>query len=284
MITGILLLLAFAASAQDGPDRIIIPHGTHFENDVSCLDCHEGVEASTSAGESFRPDMETCEGCHEVDDDETCTMCHTNPDEAGDYPGLHFGAAGFAHAPHVGADMDCAACHGDPAADSPALPGKPDCRGCHETADDYGDCRLCHAVGEELRPDTHDLAWINHHGIVAREDQDRCALCHTQTTCQECHVGDNVRPRSHRLNYAFDHALDARGNEMDCAVCHQDPDYCSSCHIAEHVLPLNHSQGNWVNGGDGGRHGLEGLFDIENCVACHSAGENSPTCAACHGG
>jgi len=285
VLASCLLIMAMGASAQDEPDSIIIPHGTHFENDVTCLDCHGGVEAATDPLETFRPDMETCEDCHDVEDDETCTMCHTNPDEAGDYPERHFGAARFVHGPHIAAGVECATCHGDPAADHQGLPDKPACRSCHETADDFDDCRFCHAADRELRPDSHDLAWANHHGIEARDNQDACALCHTQTTCQECHVGDNVRPRSHPLNYAFSHALDARGKELDCAVCHEDPDYCAACHIAEHVLPLNHSQTGWVSGGgDGGRHALEGIFDLENCIACHSEGDSAPTCVACHGG
>lgn len=279
-----LLCLAGAAAAQDGPDTIIFPHGFHFENDAACLDCHDGVEASVTADDVFRPDMDACADCHEVDDDETCTMCHTQPDEAGDYEALIYGAALFSHAAHMGAGMECAACHGDPAADQPLLPGKADCRICHETAEDYGDCRLCHASGTELLPVSHDAAWSAHHGIVARDDQDRCAQCHTQTTCQECHAGDNVRPRSHPLNYAFSHAMDARSNSMECAVCHEDPRYCTACHLAERVLPTSHSQTGWVNGGDGGRHAQDGVFEIESCIACHDGGEASPACAACHGG
>lgn len=278
------MLAAGLALAQDAPDRIVIPHGTHFENDVTCLDCHDGVEVSASAEEMFRPDMDTCGDCHEVDDDETCDMCHTNVDEAGDYPGLAYGAGKFPHAAHVERGMECAACHGDPALDQPLLPGKPDCRACHETADDYGDCRTCHTPAFELTPVSHDLTWVNAHGPMAREDQTSCAQCHTETSCQECHAGDNVRPRSHTLNYEWDHALDARTGATQCYTCHQDPDYCTSCHAASQILPRSHSQAGWLNGSDGGRHAIDGVFEMENCVACHSAGAEAPTCARCHGG
>ncbi len=278
------LYVAPAVVLADQPDRIQFPHELHFENDVECATCHEGAAASMTADDLLLPEMDVCADCHETDDDDNCGMCHTNVDEAGDYHRQVFGAALFAHAPHLDRDLTCRECHGDPAAVQPVLPGKADCRGCHETADDYADCRLCHGENKELRPASHGEIWLSGHGLLARENQALCAQCHTQTTCQECHAGDNVRPRSHRLNYAFDHALEARGNEIQCATCHQEPEYCSSCHIAERVLPSNHSQVGWVSASGGGRHATEGVFNLESCISCHSAGDEEPSCARCHGG
>jgi hypothetical protein len=284
----LLMVLLFAAASSvalaEPPDRIIFPHDLHFENDVECADCHDGAALSTLAADRLLPDMDVCADCHDTDDDENCAMCHTNADEAGDYPHAAYGAALFSHAGHLDRDMACQKCHGDPAAGRPAMPGKTDCRGCHETSDDYGDCRLCHAESRELLPVSHGATWVSGHGLDAREDQSRCYQCHTQNTCQECHAGDNVRPRSHRLNYAFDHAIDARGNEMQCAVCHQDPNHCGNCHIAERVLPRDHSQAGWVNGSGGGRHATEAVFNMESCISCHAGGAEEPACARCHGG
>jgi hypothetical protein len=284
LILAALALGAVAAAVAELPDRIIMPHRTHFENGVECAMCHEGVEESTSAGESFRPSMDVCANCHDVEDGETCGTCHTNVDMAGDYPPLAFGAGPFPHAAHLEYDIACASCHGDPAAAEPVIPGKPDCRGCHETADEYGDCRMCHGDDDELRPATHGAQWDLNHGAWARDDQASCALCHTQTTCQECHAGDNVRPRSHTLNFAFEHAAKARGHEMECATCHREPDFCASCHRAQQVLPRSHSRVGWVRASDGGQHAIDGVFEIESCIACHSDGPDAPTCAACHGG
>jgi len=280
----ILLLSLVAASVlAEQPDRIIFPHDIHFAEEITCDNCHEGAAASNAATDRLLPEMDVCADCHDVEDDTECSQCHTNVDEAGEYERPIYGAARFAHAPHLVGDLTCSACHGEPAAAQPALPGKPDCRVCHETADDYGDCRLCHAAEQSLRPASHSTTWTNGHGLLAREDQGLCYQCHTETTCQECHAGDNVRPRSHRLNYAFDHSIEARGNEMQCATCHQEPTYCSNCHIAERVLPMDHSQGGWVNLSDGGRHAIEGLFSLENCIACHDTGAAEPSCAQCHG-
>lgn len=284
-----LLILLFLVTLVRGvafgqADHIVFPHDLHFENEVACVDCHDGATASTVAADRLLPDMDVCGDCHDIDDDETCDMCHTNVDEAGDYPTAMYGAALFGHAGHLDRGMTCDRCHGDPAAARPAMPAKPDCRSCHETADDYADCRLCHAEKKDLIPTSHGATWINGHGLSARDDQALCSQCHTESTCQECHAGDNVRPRSHQLNYAFEHALDARGNEMQCAVCHQDPTYCSSCHAAEQVLPTDHSQSGWVSSSGGGRHATEGIFNLESCISCHDGGTAEPSCARCHGG
>lgn len=284
LLVTVLTLAAVPAVRAQLPDTIVMPHDVHFAADVECAMCHEGAAESTSAGASFRPGMDVCAACHDVEDGDTCVMCHTNVDEAGDYPRRVYGAAEFVHAPHVAAGLACGACHGDPSAAARPIPGKPDCRTCHATADDYGDCRVCHAEGADLVPADHTGGWESRHGASARADEASCTLCHTQTTCQECHAGDNVRPRSHGLDFAFSHAAKARGNELECATCHAEPAFCVSCHAANRVLPRDHSQVGWVRASDGGRHAVEGAFAIESCVACHDDGPTAPTCAACHGG
>jgi len=279
----VLSALPLVLLAED-PDRIIFPHDLHFENDVECATCHAAAASSLTASDRLLPDMDICADCHDIDDDEQCSLCHTNVELAGEYEIAVFGAERFAHAPHLVEDQSCAGCHGEPAATHPQLPGKPDCRACHETADDYADCRLCHGADYALVPDSHGPSWQNGHGLLARADEGACYQCHTENTCQECHNGDNVRPRSHRLNYTYDHALDARGNEMLCATCHQEATYCSNCHIAERVLPQNHSQAGWVTSNGGGRHATEGVFELESCIACHDTGATEPSCARCHTG
>ncbi len=279
----LVLLLPTRVRAEE-PDRIIFPHDLHFEEELDCDACHDGAATSTMATDYLLPDMDACSDCHDVDDEDECAMCHTNADEAGEYDRPVYGANLFAHAAHLVGELDCASCHGKPTAAQPTVPGKPDCRVCHETAEEYADCRLCHAAAQNLLPVNHTTTWSNSHGLCARENPDQCWQCHTETSCQDCHAGDNVRPRSHRLNYAFDHALDARGNQMQCATCHLEPTYCSNCHIAERVLPQDHSQVGWVRNNGGGYHATEGLFNLESCIACHDTGAEEPTCARCHGG
>lgn len=281
LVLMLALLLPLACLAQD---EIIFPHDLHFEEGVECATCHDGVAEATSIARRFRPEMDVCADCHEVDDDEQCTMCHTSPDDAGDYPVPVFGAQIFPHAPHSAAGLECATCHGDPASEHPSMPGKPECRACHATQDFFADCALCHADPARPLPADHRAGWRFDHGPIARTEPAACYQCHTETGCQECHAGDNVRPRSHGLNFVFGHAIEARGNELECATCHQDPQYCSSCHVAERVMPRSHSRADWTSSTDGGRHALDAVFEMEQCIACHDAGSSAPTCARCHGG
>ncbi|HPF70613.1 MAG TPA: hypothetical protein PLQ13_08100, partial [Candidatus Krumholzibacteria bacterium] len=241
----IALVLAAGAARAELPDSIVMPHDVHFANDVECALCHEGVDDAV-AGASLRPSMEACAACHDVEDGDACVMCHTNVDEAGTYARRAFAAPKFAHAPHVGAGLACATCHGDPAGAERPIPVKRQCRACHATADDFGDCRLCHADETTLRPADHAGAWTARHGALARADETACALCHTQAGCQDCHAGDNVRPRTHGLDFAWSHASAARGRETDCTACHREPAFCASCHAAQQVLPRDHSRVDWV--------------------------------------
>jgi hypothetical protein len=233
--------------------------------------------------------MDVCEMCHDVEDDESCGQCHTNVENAMALEPPPHAAGRFSHAAHIEHEMSCAACHGDPlAADQPDTepyhPAKAQCRTCHETAGGYADCSVCHLASLELTPASHARNWLHVHGIEAHLDQTTCENCHTQSQCEECHAGDNVMPRSHGLNYIFEHAIEARGNETACTTCHQEPEFCSSCHTAEHILPRSHSRIDWARSSDGGRHAVDAQFEIESCIACHDAGEDSPICARCHGG
>ncbi len=283
-IVGLWVVWAAGGAVALEPDRIVIPHGRHTQSGVECATCHAGAAESRRAEDSLRPAMDVCAACHDVEDTEGCGVCHTNVDAIGTAERPAYPAPKHSHAAHVGRGLACAACHGDPAVSEPTLPGKPDCRVCHATADDYGDCRVCHADDADLTPVSHDALWANRHGARARADQALCATCHAQSACQVCHAGDNVRPRTHPLNFAFGHAVRARGHEQECAACHGEPEFCSSCHAAHHVLPDSHSRAGWVRLPDGGRHAEEGVFDLESCIACHSEGRGAPTCAACHGG
>jgi hypothetical protein len=284
----VLTLAALIATAGwllgDPRDTIIPAHGVHFANDVECATCHAGVEKSTSALETHRPAMETCSGCHDVEDPDLCAQCHTNVAAAVSAAPPARPARKFSHDAHVGRGMTCESCHGNPRIMEPAIPAKAECRRCHETAADYTDCGTCHAESERRLPVSHDGGWVHRHGVNARVDEASCETCHTQGQCEDCHSGDNVRPRSHGLNYVFAHANEARGNELVCGTCHDEREFCSSCHVAERVLPRSHSRVDWVRIDDGGTHADEARFDIESCMSCHEGGASSPICADCHGG
>ncbi|RPJ49105.1 MAG: hypothetical protein EHM19_01325 [Candidatus Latescibacterota bacterium] len=277
------VLALFAGNAALGArgDEIRAAHAKHREAGVECAVCHAPAETSLAGRDDLLPTKPTCAGCHDVEDAGACAQCHTMPGAPAAMERVTDVAGLFPHKTHLARGMECADCHGDPAAE-PALPKKALCRTCHVTAAGYEDCRVCHADDEPLLPTTHASSWILFHGLDARAGEASCAGCHTEGGCQECHAGDNVRPRSHGLDYAFTHALEARGNEMACATCHEEPSFCVSCHVTEGVLPENHSRADWVLL-DGGRHAEEARFDMDGCVACHGETGGSPVCADCHG-
>ncbi len=281
----VLLLLTFGMTGPvrgSKADRIPQIHAVHQENEVECEVCHSGARDSEAGTDDLLPSKEVCAACHDVEDQESCAKCHTNAEAPRPLARRTEQVQLFSHRTHIGQGMECADCHGKANLGEPRLPEKPLCRSCHATTSHMEDCAVCHSPTETLLPLTHTPGWLWFHSADARIDQASCEGCHTEGGCQECHAGDNVRPRSHGLNYVFRHAVDARGNEFACASCHGERSFCVSCHVAERVIPLNHSRADWALPG-GGSHAEEGRFDLESCIACHEDGGGSPVCADCHG-
>ncbi len=282
-IVPFLLIAGMTFADTDGAGPLPPVHGIHFEMEVSCETCHEGALTSLSGVDRLLPRKDVCADCHDVDDTGECSMCHSGVAPARPLEGKSASAVNFPHAVHVAREMTCAGCHGGTDGAEPSIPSMAACRSCHATVSGLEGCSSCHGEGERLVPGTHDAGWLWYHGAESRFDQSSCDNCHTQSDCQNCHAGDNVRPRSHRLNYEWDHALDARGNEFECSSCHGEPSFCRSCHLENNVLPSDHSRGDWLVPGDGGRHAEEGRFDLESCIACHDTDGSIPVCARCHG-
>jgi hypothetical protein len=284
-ITAFVLSALIFVSIVSGGDADRLPpiHAIHLEEDLDCETCHEAAATSITGADNLLPNKAICADCHDVDDKTACTDCHSNHETARLLEPIVDRAGNFPHATHLEAEMVCRDCHFSNGRTEAAVPEMTLCRECHTTVSGLQGCATCHGPGEDLVPDTHMAGWSWFHGEQARLDEASCASCHTQTDCQDCHSGDNVRPRSHRLNYAYDHALDARGNEFDCAACHGEPVFCRSCHVENHVMPGDHSRGDWLIPQTGGRHADEGRFDLESCIACHDTDAQTPFCAECHG-
>lgn len=255
-------------------DRIIFSHRLHVDElEISCLDCH------TESGTVDIPSMESCESCHDVDDDSQCGVCHTYPEEPAAFESGHRDYR-FDHAVHSDEGLECGHCHvnveDDPVSYS-AIPGKSLCMDCHDDHEASQDCELCHGDEPGLR-DIHPADWLNHHGEEAALSADWCATCHeSESYCQECHLGDNLEGRTHGLNYLYTHGLDVTSKEIDCAQCHDSRAFCNECHLRELRIPWQHSTLVWMHD-----HGDEARQDPENCASCHD--QEDPTCArtGCH--
>ena len=96
-----------------------------------------------------------------------CAACHrqaADPVKAGNYgvesgrssrPPRGFGSVVFSHAPHAGAGVACASCHGEKGA--PAFPSMKECTRCHGKEGAPTTCRECHrkvpsGTGRETAP------------------------------------------------------------------------------------------------------------------------------------
>jgi hypothetical protein len=269
----ILEMVGLRSAEEPGP---AFSHRVHVQMEgMDCGDCHMGVYEEDAPG---MPVPMLCSLCHEATDEGT-TYDLT-------YAAL-FGADGqlapsrslladeiiFSHLQHVTANDDCAACHGGIAAAdrTPRTVGvtMDQCMACHAQQGISNDCATCHTViREDYMPPSHDLAWMEVHGSVARAHpvgtSDNCALCHQESTCTACH--QLVPPQDHTNFWRIrGHGFVAGLDRSRCQTCHQ-PDYCNQCHA--HTQPMSHT-GSW--GGTLSTHCLSCHIPVQQtgCFTCH---------------
>ncbi len=278
------LIASIVIVAQDNDNKPFkFSHKQHMAEEMVCADCHVGVEESTSGMDNLMPDKAVCLDCHEGE-------------EIGNFDlviAVESYSKKFSHQQHLAADNDCAKCHYEVSQKEEAfpyvLPTMVECMSCHEQQAVSVGCATCHLPFENLKPISHTVNFIHNHADIARMDAMEisadmsCMTCHDQQYCQDCHEGENLDQFTHPLNYEFTHALEAQINAKDCATCHTERTFCTSCHVANQVLPHSHSVG-WVNNfpGDGGRHAIEARNDLAACISCHET--DAPViCQTCHG-
>ena len=185
-------------------------HAVHYDADVSCQECHSGVEESSAVELSWRVSMDRCIECHDerAVPDRGCEVCHPGVDEswapdthATDWIALHGRMVGFQ--------------------DLPATPVGGRCELCHQE----NECNSCHA---RMEPADHTEPWRRRaHGFSASLDRDRCAACHKEDSCVRCHT--QTRPLSH--GGAWGGASSAH-----CLSCHLplgSDDSCYTCHRSD---------------------------------------------------
>ena len=133
---------------------IPFPHKTHIAKGLTCTDyCHESVTKGPVAG---LPSVKTCMICHDaIAPDKPLIQQVTNLQKSGHdlawqrvygYP--HASHVRFNHAPHIRANVDCKACHGDLANQTVAERSVDHsmgfCVSCHREKKAPNDCLTCH--------------------------------------------------------------------------------------------------------------------------------------------
>lgn len=114
LAAGVILTRAQVLAAPEQP--ITYSHRTHIEAGVQCLYCHSSALRSPVAG---IPSVEKCMGCHSViATDSPAIQEVTGYWERGEaIPWVRVNVQPdfvyFSHRPHLGASLNCEACHGD---------------------------------------------------------------------------------------------------------------------------------------------------------------------------
>lgn len=254
-------------------------HRLHVEDEgLECSSCHIGLEAGEDPG---IPTMGVCRLCHDEPEEGDVDPLAGMFDEAGAFSHASFSTLPdevvFSHAAHVdGAELDCAACHGDvlqsTRLDASIGVTMAECSACHERSAAPNECATCHSeISRDWKPDSHLRGWTTAHGPASMDASDapvgQCQLCHEQATCTSCHLEN---PPSDHTNYwrRRGHGALAALDRSRCTTCHQR-DTCEECHAS--TQPASHV-GAW--GGRRSRH----------CGSCHLPTSRDEGCFLCHQG
>lgn len=323
------VVFAVGAAGQMTPDEarhersaVYPPHGleTRFDHALhaaqfECVQCHEGVRASTHSAQEHTPRMEDCARCHpqvnDTEDGAACSFCHDGYRPLWPEPGGLFSVRDprfplsgpepsvplrpnlvFAHSGH-GA-IDCAHCHVDEGTGGASLPREATCLDCHQREGTQLSCVGCHPAREDgnlevrlpanartgeqqLRPVNHDAGWGLAHAAAVGADPTSCFACHSDNDCLSCHQAMLGIDSRHPPGYRSHHAMDARRQSSSCAACHEASSFCVDCHIDAGVHDI--SQADAMLGGRFHREGwVESPGGEHGIVAQHGLFE----CASCH--
>jgi hypothetical protein len=178
------------------------------------------------------------------------------------------------HTPFVGSPPEkCVACHkvdeiGRFTTTGVAISGERKNVAFHQQLKE-NDCVACHSDHRGVKA-FRPIGQFSHE-LLAADIAGQCDTCHTrpgdalhrriEADCDTCHTQKAWTPAT------FDHdryfVLD-RAHNAPCATCHVNNDYgsytCYGCHA--------HSRA-----GVRAEHLEEGIYDFEDCVACHRSGD-----------
>jgi hypothetical protein len=253
-------------------------HQLHvMEEGLDCFSCHETAMMADDPG---MPVLDSCAVCHDdIDADLPPERRVESLFVNGAYQAVRASALDdeviFSHEVHATSIEACSACHTD--IETNVVPGPElaspmdDCVTCHAQREVANECADCHTyIDEDWEPESHHHNWTRAHGPVARGEclrvADNCELCHTESTCVNCHLEEP--PVSHNSFFRHrGHGLLAQMDRQSCATCHT-ADSCEQCH--SEALPQNHVG---AFGGTQSNHCVTCHFPLQNegCVTCHKA-------------
>ncbi|MGE0785886.1 MAG: cytochrome c3 family protein [Sandaracinaceae bacterium] len=308
------------------PQRIALrmDHSLEVHRNLRCVRCHVGAGVSDHARDLLIPREDACRPCHDAELDRggpdlaaRCSVCHVGYAEGEAVPMSDFPTAriAFSHREHVDRGMRCRTCHEGveraTVADRRHLPTMRQCFECHGppgfsvNASAPGRCDTCHSSRPDgslhtrfaegtMNPPSwlfdmrHDHEWLVRHRWVAADEGGRCASCHQESDCADCHDG-RVRPRRvHPGDYLSTHVVSARRDQPRCQSCHEVARFCTECHARLGLSPMaapdvrtarayHPPRAVWTEGPN--LHALEATRAMNACASCHAERD----CVVCHG-
>lgn len=262
--------LALAGSPGGASQEDPFPHADHQGLFPVCSGCHAGVP--DGAPDRHYPPPGQCVGCHDGVDEERVTWTG---------PSARASNVVFEHVDHASeleaagdAALGCESCHSDLDTGRMSVDGAEELETCwschaHERSEHFeaaaaDPCVSCHVPlaesgldGPRLQalpaPDIHagDDFLLFGHGPSAEAELGRCATCHVQDQCVDCHV-DGSQPSIAGLpvappefetpalpsSYPVPATHHVEGFEAAhpvadgaaCSTCHTSDD-CASCHL-----------------------------------------------------
>ncbi|HVW29200.1 MAG TPA: cytochrome c3 family protein [Polyangiaceae bacterium] len=304
-------------------------HARHAKLGTGCVYCHDGAAKSRVVADRLLPPPARCDACHGSNHEHIghveagvgaaadCGYCHV--ERGGGAPNdvertvLPPANLRFDHAAHTSRGIPCARCHGGveraALATASGLPRMKLCTSCHSAGGSAKDgCDVCHLTtisgrlktrfasgdlmpGPSMHDAEHGPDWTFRHKLVAGADSARCATCHSEEECTDCHDG-RVRPRQvHPNDWLNLHAIAARQDEQSCESCHRASSFCITCHQRAGVA-MSGPAGNAATRGrfhpprsvwtdpprTPSHHAWEAERNITACVSCHTERD----CATCH--
>jgi hypothetical protein len=321
LIAVVVTVVAACATVTYQHTRKIIATQLNFSHkkhasEADCSDCHGDVAKSNgpTLGKFIPTGHKACADCHEdeVADKAQCKMCHIGDDKKIRLARIDRKLK-FSHAAHAKrVKKGCKTCHAKAyTATQPGISLLPDdMNGCTDACHkkDVADlkCEMCHRdlQRQGLKPATtwsHAGNFIKRHGALAK-DAARCATCHDQTFCGECHARTAAMPLSirfpekvtsdfiHRGDWLSRHSASARAEPATCRNCHGSQQ-CVACHALQGLSPAAAKTGitgirqvhspDFMQPGSAGFHGRLARRDINRCASCHDQGAAS-NCISCH--
>nr|MBF0221196.1 hypothetical protein [Desulfobulbaceae bacterium] len=187
-------------AAEFGTDHLFFEHWRHYDSQgIACEACHLGPDN----GVYSQPNHKTCEGCHprgKKNDYDTgqganCGKCH--PKDTSNSSKLlskvNRSKRSFYHSDQT--HSLCNICHGPMLNDAVPLGQlllsqemRDIVRRKAHRFHFVDDCKACHNDNrtQKTKPENHDNDWLSKgHAQVAPEF--RCRICHTQSSCKDCH-------------------------------------------------------------------------------------------------